>query len=103
MIYSDKIMPRFMIILPHENSKKACEQALRILKLTGSHFLTHADFGCPDDVHMAWLNIEVDTKEDAMRVVPAFYQHSAKVIELDRFTLDNPNHLLKPRRNKRID
>lgn len=88
-------MPRFLIELPHENSKKSCDLALNILKRSGSHFLTHADLGCPDDVHVAWLNIDADNRADALRIVPPFYRDKARIIKLQRLSLDNVDKSLK--------
>jgi hypothetical protein len=58
-------MARFLIEVPHENSKEACNRAVRIFMETGFHFMTNADWGCSDDVHKAWFFVEVDSKEDA--------------------------------------
>lgn len=48
-------MPRFLSEVPHESEVVACARAAKVLPETGSHFLTHADFGCCDDVHKAWI------------------------------------------------
>ena len=56
-------MARFLIEVPHEANFAACSQAVRIFLDTGSHFLTHADFGCADGEHKAWLTVEVDSRE----------------------------------------
>ena len=38
-------MARFLIEVPHEPELVACAWAVEILLKTGSHFLTHADWG----------------------------------------------------------
>jgi hypothetical protein len=38
-------MARFLVEVPHESGVVACARANKILLETGSHFLTHADFG----------------------------------------------------------
>ena len=38
-------MARFLIEVPHEPELIACARAVEILLKTGSHFLTHADWG----------------------------------------------------------
>jgi len=45
-------MEKFLIEVPHEAEALACARAVRILLTTGSHFLTNADFGCSDGVHI---------------------------------------------------
>lgn len=78
-------MPRFLIEVPHRKEKRECERAVEVFKQTGSHFLTNADWGCSDNVHKAWVIIEVDSKEDALMVVPPPYRTKAKVITLTKF------------------
>ena len=46
-------MPRFLIEVPHEGTTKACNKAIEVFLRTGSHFLSHADWGCKDGVHKA--------------------------------------------------
>lgn len=82
-------MPKYLIEVSHEAKKSACVQAVNAFYRTGSHFLTHADFGCPDDEHKAWITVEVDTKEDAMRIVPPEFRRDTRVITLQSFDAEN--------------
>jgi hypothetical protein len=41
-------MARFLIEVPHEAETLACARAAQELLQSGSHLLTHADFGCHD-------------------------------------------------------
>lgn len=88
-------MNRYLIQVPHEDNKKSCELAVQVLKSSGSHFLTHADLGCHDGIHMAWLNVEVQNREEARMIVPPPYRDSATVIELQRFSLEQIDTSLK--------
>ena len=81
-------MPRYLIEVPHEPSPIACTKAVQVLLRTGSHFLTHADWGCKDGVHKSWMTMDFDNKHDAMNVVPMEFREHAKIIQLNRFTLD---------------
>ena len=81
-------MPRFLIEVPHDPTPLACTRAVQVLLRTGSHFLTHADWGCKDGEHKAWIIMEFDSKHDAMNVVPADFRGQAKVVELNSFVLD---------------
>jgi hypothetical protein len=38
-------MARFLIEVPHKAEPVACTRAVQIFLNTGSHFLTHADWG----------------------------------------------------------
>ena len=79
-------MTKYLIEVSHEAKKSACRNAVNAFYRTGSHFLSHADFGCPDDEHKAWITVEVDTKEDAMRIVPPEFRSNTRVITLESFT-----------------
>jgi hypothetical protein len=63
-------MARFLIEGTHDEDTVACAQAVEAFLRTGSHFLTHADWGCQDGDHRAWIIVELDTKEEALNVVP---------------------------------
>ena len=78
-------MTRYLIEVPHENKKEACDRAVRVFKETGSHFLTNADWGCGDDVHKAWFFVEVGSREEALMIVPPLLRQAAKVIALQKF------------------
>jgi len=79
-------MARFLIEVPHGADKKACYQAIEIFMQTGSHFLTHADWGCLDGDHKAWIIADVETKQDAMFIVPPAFRNKAKIVQLTTFS-----------------
>ena len=81
-------MPRYLIEVPHDNNQRSCDLAVKALKSTGSHFFTNAYLGCRDDVHIAWVHVEVDTREEALRVVPPTFRDKARAIRVDKLTLD---------------
>ena len=82
-------MPRFLIEVHHEAEALACARVVKIFLATGSHFLTHADWGCKDGDHSAWLIIEVDTKDEARNIVPAEFRPKARVVRLNSFTRED--------------
>ena len=88
-------MPKFLIELPHESEVVACARAVKVLLETGSHFLTHADFGCCDGVHKAWIVVDVDNKEEARNMLPPAYRRQASVVQLCKFGLDELDDLIK--------
>lgn len=78
-------MTRYLIEVPHENKKEACERAVRVFLETGSHFMTNADWGCADDEHKAWFVVDLESKEQARAMLPPLFRSQAKIITLQRF------------------
>jgi len=86
---------RFLIEVPHEASTVACAKAVEILLTSGSHFLTHADWGCRDGVHKAWIIVELESKEEARSVLPPALRAQANVVKLNAFSLEEIQDLLR--------
>lgn len=82
-------MPSYLIEVPHDPGKAACVQAFQIFVESGSHFLANADWGCEDDEHKAWLIVDVDTKEQALQIVPPRYRKQARIISLFKVTRED--------------
>jgi len=87
-------MARFLIEVPHGAEAKECALAVKILLSSGSHYLTNAEFGCLDGDHKAWIIIEADSKEQAQFILPAAYRSKAKVVELNKFSLEEIDRFL---------
>jgi hypothetical protein len=87
-------MARFLIEVPHEEEKTSCALAVHTLLKTGSHFLTRADFGCTDGEHKAWIIVEVESKEEARTILPPAFRSQAKIIRLNKFSLEEIEALL---------
>jgi len=79
---------RYLIEVPHENSKEACERAVQVFMATGSHFMTNADWGCPDDEHKAWFVVDLGSKEEVLAILPPMFRRDAKIITLQRFSME---------------
>ena len=88
-------MARFFIEVPHEADKISCLHAVHTLLSTGSHFLTHADFGCYDGEHKAWIIVDVESKDAARAILPTEFRTTAKIVGLNKFSLDEINEMLK--------
>ncbi len=80
-------MPRFIIEIPHEPSKVACARAVEVFLRSGSHFMTHADWGCHDGEHKAWIVVELESREDARSIIPPSFRPQAKIVQLNAFTI----------------
>jgi hypothetical protein len=92
-------MSRFLIEVAHEEEMLACAQAVRVLLSTGSHFLTNADWGCSDGEHKAWIIVEMDSKEEARSILPPEYRSYAKIVQLNKFTMEEIVNIIKDHRD----
>jgi hypothetical protein len=81
-------MARFLIEIPHEAEIQACAAVVKVFLSSGSHLLTHADWGCMDGNHSAWLTVDVDSKEDALQLVPSAFRPQARIISLNKFSME---------------
>ena len=79
-------MPRFLVEVPHEATKEACDQAIKSFLETGSHFFTNADWGCDDGEHKAWFILEIEDRESVLQILPPDARHNAKITSLRKFT-----------------
>lgn len=94
-------MPRFLIETAHEEETVACAKAVQLLMTTGSHFLTHADWGCTDGVHKGWVIVEVDSKDEARRILPPRYRDQAHIVQLNKFGMEELDELIRHHAPKR--
>ena len=88
-------MARFLIEVPHEAEHEACLRAVRILLTSGSHFLTHSEFGCFDGEHKGWLIVELESKEEARSILPPAFRSQANIVKLNKFTIEEIDELLR--------
>lgn len=87
-------MARYLIEVPHEPERQACARVVQVFLATGSHLLTHADWGCLDGKHSAWLIVEADSKEEARYVVPPAFRADANIVGLNKFTMEEIEYIL---------
>jgi len=81
-------MARFLSQVEHPAETLACARVVQIFLATGSHFLTHADWGCVDGEHTAWIIVEVDSKEQARAILPPAFRSQAKIVALNKFAVE---------------
>lgn len=87
-------MPKYLIEVPHSSEFKACAEAVKAFLETGSHFLTNAEWGCPDNEHKAWLIVEVEDKETARNIIPPNFRPDARITLLTRYTMQDVDRML---------
>ena len=93
-------MAKFLIEVPHEAEQVACLRTVEVFLKSGSHFLTHADWGCMDGEHKAWIIIEADSRENAKSVLPPAFRPQARVIRLNTFSVEEIDESLRHHRSR---
>ena len=88
-------MEKYLVEVSHSADKVECLRTIQIFLSSGSHFLTHADWGCLDGEHKAWFIIDVESKQEALQIVPSYYKKNTKVTKLGRFNLVEVEKLLE--------
>ena len=88
-------MPRFLIEVAHEEEEVACAKVVQVFLNTGSHFLSHADWGCRDGEHKAWIVVEVDSRDEALAIVPPAFRSQARVVQLNAFSMEQIQEILR--------
>ena len=88
-------MSRFLIELPHEPDGQACAKFVKLILTSGSHFLTHADWGCMDGVHSAWIIVDVGSKAEALAIVPPAFRAATRIVGLNQFSLEQIERTLR--------
>jgi hypothetical protein len=88
-------MARFLIEVPHSSDEKACKLAIHALLTAGSHYITHADWGCFDGEHKAWMIVDVDSRDDARHIVPPAFRPETKIVQLNKFSLQEAEDMLR--------
>jgi hypothetical protein len=87
-------VPKFLIEVPHSPDTLACARVVQVFLSTGSHFLTHADWGCRDGQHSAWMVVDVASRDDARAIVPPALRSGARIIGLNTFTIEEINDII---------
>jgi hypothetical protein len=90
-------MEKFLIEVPHEGDVASCSRAVRDFLASGSHFVTNAEWGCKDGNHKAWLIIEAENRDEAIRILPPAYKVNAIVTQLNKFTRKDMQDTLEGR------
>jgi hypothetical protein len=88
-------MAKYLVEVSHGSSKTDCMNAVALFLKSGSHFMTNADWGCLHDEHKAWFFMDVNSKDEALRVVPPAYRKDTKITKLNKFSLKQVEELMK--------
>ena len=93
-------MQKFLIEVPHETDTVGCSRAVQVFLSTGSHFLSNAEWGCKDGVHSAWMIVEVESKAEALGIVPPAFRTGTRIVGLNRFSLQKIEAFLRDHARK---
>jgi hypothetical protein len=77
-------MKRFLIETPHK-----AEDCLRVLDeelAKGPEVLEKFEYGCMAGDHTGYAIVDLNTREDAQKIVPSFLLSSAKIVEVGKYT-----------------
>ena len=88
-------MARFLIEMTHDAEIVACARVVKVFLESGSHLLTHADWGCMDGDHRSWIIVDVANKDEARAIIPPLFRASARVVRLNYFSMDQIEQILK--------
>ena len=77
-------MARYMIRSPH--TKEECLRALDEELVKGKDILEIFDFGCKEGDHTAYAIVDVNSRNDALNLVPTFLQNKASIVEVGKIT-----------------
>ena len=79
-------MARFLIEIQHADDFEGCVKALDAIVNFGSHLVTNAEFGCEDGEHCGWLIVEVDTRAEALQMIPPKLRDGARIVQLKKWS-----------------
>ncbi len=88
-------MPRFLIEIRHSDEYEGCVKALDAIVNYGSHLVTNAEFGCEDGEHAGWLIVDLDTRGEALQMVPPQMRAGARIVQLRKWTRDEIEAMMK--------
>ncbi|HTP05983.1 MAG TPA: hypothetical protein VMM54_12610 [Nitrospirota bacterium] len=77
-------MTRYMIESPHTEAE--CLRALDEELAKGRDILGKFDFGCKVGDHTAYAIVDVNSRNDALNLVPIFLQNKARIVEVGKIT-----------------
>src|SRR5689334_995183 len=86
---------KFLIEVPHDAERLACARVVEIFLKSGSHFLTHADWGCKDGEHKAWITADADSREEARSIPPPAMRSQAKIVQLNSYAIEDIDEILR--------
>lgn len=88
-------MSKYLIEFRHSSEYEGCVRALNAIVVHGSHIISEAEWGCEDGVHSGWLIAELDSREEAMQLVPPEYRSDTTIVKLRTWSRDEIEAMMK--------
>ena len=88
-------MPRFLIEIKHRDDYEGCVKALDAIVKFGSHLVTNAEFGCEDGEHCGWLIVEMETRAQALQMVPPQLRDDARIFQLKKWSREEIEEMVQ--------
>jgi hypothetical protein len=66
-------MANYLIEIPYSENSFECKQMINLFVESGAHLLANAQWGCKSGVHKSWFISDLNSKEEALQIVPPFY------------------------------
>ena len=87
-------MNKYLIEVTQGSYRISSMRASYIFKRSGSHFVTHADWGIDNGKYKAWLVAETENMKEAMQILPSAYRQSAKITLIKKYSrIDTDDNL----------
>ena len=77
-------MNKYLIEVSQREYKISNMRAEYIFKRSGSHFISHAEWGFLEGEYKARLVAETKNKKEAMRILPSAYRQYAKIVLINK-------------------
>jgi len=71
---------------------------VQVFLASGSHFLTHADWGCLDGDHRAWIIVDVDSRDEAKGLLPPAFRSQARIVALNQWSMEHIDEIMSRHR-----
>ena len=78
-------MATYYIELPH--TPEECVAAIKEINRLG--YIQHFEWGCKDGHHIGFFRMDAEDENDPFRILPPFIRRNAKVIKVNKFTLED--------------
>jgi hypothetical protein len=92
------MMDRYLVQVSHDADTWACAKVVQVFLGTGSHYLAQADWGCRDGDHTAWMIVEAANRDEARQIVPPQLRAQARIVRLNKFTVEEIEAILREHR-----
>ena len=77
-------MNKYLIEVSQREYQISNKRAEYIFRRSGSHFISHAEWGFLDGEYKARLVAETENKKEAMRILPSAYRQYAKIVLVNK-------------------